>query len=247
MLYFFPEVNLAAEVEFKGVREGLLVTMGDGAWPDLEQELFAEIGRQGDFLKGAKLILDVDAHSLNAASMARLRDQVSDQGLSLWGVISLSPLTERSAQAMGLATRIHEGTAEPEPEQEFIEDDEVTEINDHQDEDSAVLVKRTLRSGAQVKHSGHVTVIGDVNPGAEIIAGGNVVVWGRVRGLVHAGAGGDESAVVCAMDLSPTQLRIAGHIAIPPSERGEPGPEIALIRDGQVVAESWLPALAQMG
>lgn len=239
---------MAAEVQFKGVREGLLVTMGDGAWPELEQELFAEIVRQGDFLKGAKLILDVDAHSLNAASMARLRDQVSDQGLSLWGVISLSPLTERSAQAMGLATRIHEGTPEAEAEPEFIDDDEVEiETSSELDADSAVLFKRTLRSGASIKHGGHVTVIGDVNPGAEIIAGGNVVVWGRLRGLVHAGAAGDDSAMVCAMDLSPTQLRIAGHIAIPPSERGEPGPEIAYVRDGQVVAESWLPVLAQMG
>ncbi len=239
---------MPTEVQFKGVREGLLVTMGDGAWPDLEEELFAEIGRQGDFLKGAKLILDVDAHSLNAASMARLRDQVSDQGLSLWGVISLSPLTERSAQAMGLATRIHEGTLEAEAEPEFVEDDEVAiETSNVTDADSGVLFKRTLRSGGQIKHSGHVTVIGDVNPGAEIIAGGNVVVWGRLRGFVHAGAAGDDSAMVCAMDLSPTQLRIAGHIAIPPSERGEPGPEIAFIRDGQVVAESWLPVLAQMG
>jgi len=238
---------MAPEVQFKGVREGLLVTMGDGAWPDLEEELFAEIGRQGDFLKGAKLILDVDAHSLNAASMARLRDQVSDQGLSLWGVISLSPLTERSAQAMGLATRIHEGTPETEAEPEFVEDDGVLETSSESNADSAVLFKRTLRSGASIKHGGHVTVIGDVNPGAEIIAGGNVVIWGRLRGLVHAGAAGDESAMVCAMDLSPTQLRIAGHIAIPPTERSEPGAEIAFIRDGQVVAESWLPLAAQMG
>ncbi len=237
---------MAPEVQFKGIREGLLVTMSDGAWPDLEQELFAEIGRQGDFLKGAKLILDVDAHSLNAASMGRLRDQVSDQGLSLWGVISLSPLTERSAQAMGLATRIHEDSPEAEAEPEFVEEDEIAESNEPS-ADSGVLFKRTLRSGAQIKHGGHVTVIGDVNPGAEIIAGGNVVVWGRLRGLVHAGAAGDENAVVCAMDLSPTQLRIAGHIAIPPSERGEPGAEIAFVRDGQVVAESWLPLAAQMG
>jgi septum site-determining protein MinC len=82
-------------------------------------------------------------------------------------------------------------------------------------------------------------VIGDVNPGAQIIAGGNVVVWGRLRGLVHAGAEGDESAVVCAMDLAPTQLRIAGHIAIPPQERGEPRPEIAFVKNGEVVAEEW--------
>jgi septum site-determining protein MinC len=226
-------------VQFKGIREGLLVTLGDGAWPDLEQELFAEIGRQGDFLKGAKLILDVNAHSLNAASMGRLRDQIADHGLSLWGVLSLSPLTDRSAQAMGLATRVFEGTTEAEPE--FEENDKASEPSKAAEADNGLMVRHTLRSGAQVNSAGHVTVIGDVNPGAQIIAGGNVVVWGRLRGMVHAGASGDEGAVVCALDLSPTQLRIAAHIAIPPTERGKATPEIAFVRDGNVVAEAWAP------
>jgi septum site-determining protein MinC len=232
---------MAAEVQFKGIREGLLVTLGDSAWPDLEQELFAEIGRQGDFLKGAKLILDVNAHSINAASMSRLRDQIADHGLSLWGVLSLSPLTERSAQAMGLATRIFEGTADVETEFEEEENDITNEPAGQTEPDSGLMVRHTLRSGAQVNSAGHVTVIGDVNPGAQIIAGGNVVVWGRLRGMVHAGAAGDEEAVVCALDLSPTQLRIATHIAIPPTERGGAAPEIAFVRNGQVVAETWSP------
>jgi len=85
----------------------------------------------------------------------------------------------------------------------------------------------------------HVVVIGDVNPGAEITAGGNVIVWGRLRGVVHAGAGGDEEAVVCALDLAPTQLRIAGHIAVSPERRKDPGPEIARIREGQLIADTW--------
>jgi len=147
-------------------------------------------------------------------------------------VLSRSPLTERSAQAMGLATQIHH--AEPEPEE--VVDEEPAEGSV---EANALLVRKTLRSGYNLSHSGHVSVIGDVNPGAQIIAGGNVVVWGRLRGLVHAGAAGDEGAVVCAMDLAPTQLRIAGHIAIPPTERGEPRPEIAFVKDGEVVAEEW--------
>jgi septum site-determining protein MinC len=103
-----------------------------------------------------------------------------------------------------------------------------------------LLLKETLRSGRSVYHEGHVVVIGDVNPGAEIIAGGDVIVWGRLRGLVHAGALGDVQAVICALDLSPTQLRIASQIAVPPDERGrKPVPEQAFIRSGQIVAESW--------
>lgn len=223
---------MSPEVQIKGIREGLLVSVGNGDWMEAEQSLLTELGRQKDFLKGAKLILDVDEHIINAASMGRLRDQMSEQGLSLWGVLSRSPLTERSAQAMGLATRIHQ--AELEPEEEIEEEPSAVSTDAN-----ALLIRKTLRSGFNLTHPGHVAVIGDVNPGAQIIAGGNVVVWGRLRGLVHAGAEGDESAVVCAIDLAPTQLRIAGHIAIPPQEGGEPRPEIAFVKDGEVVAEEW--------
>jgi septum site-determining protein MinC len=83
-------------------------------------------------------------------------------------------------------------------------------------------------------------VIGDVNPGAEIVAGGNIVVWGHVRGLVHAGALGDEGAVICALDLTPTQLRIAGQIArAPDEERRTRVPEMVMIRDGKIIAIPW--------
>jgi septum site-determining protein MinC len=83
-------------------------------------------------------------------------------------------------------------------------------------------------------------IIGDVNPGAEVVAGGDIVVWGRARGLVHAGALEDENAVICALELAPTQLRIASHIARSPEERpAQPVPERASVRDGQIVAVPW--------
>ncbi len=218
------------EVQIKGIREGLLISFSQGDWPDVEQALYEEIDHRGDFLKGAQLILDVEDRLVNAAAMTKLRRRLSDQGLSLWAVLSQSPETERTAQTLGLATRIHEGEADEGPGRAGDEGEE------------ALFVRRTLRSGANISHPGHVTVIGDVNPGAEIIAGGNVLVWGRLRGLVHAGAEGDEGAVVCALDLSPTQLRIAEHIAIPPEQNGQPRPEMARVQNGQVVAEPWEPA-----
>ncbi|MGQ0600150.1 MAG: septum site-determining protein MinC, partial [Anaerolineales bacterium] len=87
--------------------------------------------------------------------------------------------------------------------------------------------------------AGNVVVLGDVNPGAEIVASGDVIVWGRLRGVVHAGAEGDAGAVVCALDLAPTQLRIAGYIAVSPPQKGQPHPEMARVKDGQIMAERW--------
>lgn len=221
---------MPAKIQFKGIREGLLVSIGSGAWPDVNAALLEEFEKQGDFLRGAKLILDVENHILDATTLGKLRDTLSDQGFSLWAVLSNSPLTEKTAQTLGLATRIHQ--ANPKPENQPLD----TEFTGEE----AILVRRTLRSGYNLEYPGHITVIGDVNPGAEIIASGDIVVWGRLRGLAHAGAEGNENAVVCALFLSPIQLRIAGKIAIPPQGRQDAVPEIASIRDGKVIAESWV-------
>ena len=72
---------------------------------------------------------------------------------------------------------------------------------------NTILVQRTLRSGQSIRYGGNVVIIGDVNPGAEVTATGNIMVMGALRGVVHAGAGGDEKAVIMAFRLEPTQLR----------------------------------------
>jgi septum site-determining protein MinC len=220
-------------IQIKGIREGLLVTLGDQPWDEVHQALLEHLDQQGEFLRGARLALDVGEHVLKAADLGHLSKEISERELTLWAVISTSPTTERSAQAFGLATRLFkakpEAAASPRPEAT------------PQGAGSGILVRKTLRSGASLQHAGHVVVIGDVNPGAEVIARGDVVVWGRLRGMVHAGAEGDEGAVVCALDLSPTQLRISGQIAVTPKRRGKPQPEMARISNGQVVAEPWDP------
>jgi septum site-determining protein MinC len=219
-------------VQIKGIRDGLLVTVGEGTWPDIRKTLLETIEQQADFLRGARLAIDVGNHILRAAELGNLRDMLGNKGITLWAVLSNSPTTEQTAQTLGMATRI----STPRPDRSI----HIPETRLKGGE-AAILVKRTLRSGFSLQHEGHVIVIGDVNPGAQIIASGDVLVWGRLRGVVHAGAQGDEAAQVCALDLSPTQLRIAGQIAITPQRRGKSQPEMARIQDGQVIAEPWNP------
>ena len=219
------------KVQIKGIREGLLITLEEESWPGARAALLEHVKNQAEFLRGGRLILDIGNHVLRAADLGQLRDVLSENGLSLWAVLSASPVTQQNAQTLGLATRITKPT--PERAAPSLE----TTLSGEQ----AVLVRRTLRSGFSLQHIGHVIVIGDVNPGSEIVAGGDVVVWGRLRGMVHAGAQGEEAAVVCALDLSPTQLRIAGQIAVTPKRRGRSLPEMARLIDGQVVAEPWNP------
>jgi septum site-determining protein MinC len=77
----------------------------------------------------------------------------------------------------------------------------------------------TLRGGQSLHNLGNIVVVGDVNPGAELVASGDIVVFGALRGVAHAGAQGDASACVHAIELAPTQLRIATFIAADAGDR----------------------------
>ena len=113
------------------------------------------------------------------------------------------------------------------------------EINN---EGETFLINRTLRSGQKVKKPGNVVIIGDINPGAEVIAGGDIIVFGKIRGVVHAGAGGSTEASVMALKLEPTQLRISKKIARPPEDSSNKvniKPERAFIQDGQIMVENF--------
>ena len=80
-----------------------------------------------------------------------------------------------------------------------------------------------------------------MNPGAEIIAGGDIMVWGALRGMVHAGYPNNESAIVCSLLLAPVQLRIAHLLSRPPDGyQVQARPEYATIKSGQIVVEAWL-------
>jgi len=102
----------------------------------------------------------------------------------------------------------------------------------------------TVRSGQLISFDGNVVIIGDVNPGGEIEATGNVIVMGSLRGIVHAGADGNKEAIVAALNLQPTQLRIADIITRSPDEeetRSELIPELAYVKDDIVYIERFLP------
>lgn len=216
-------------IGIKGIREGLLVTMSDGDWELMQTRLLKQIEERGAFFRGARMAVDVGNRIVHAAEMGALRDRLSDREISLWAVISLSPVTEQTARVLGLATRL----STPKPERTIRHSD--TQLAG----DDAILIQRTLRSGYRVSSHGHVVVIGDVNPGAEIIADGNVVVWGRLRGSVHAGAQGNEGSVVCALEMNPTKLRIANVFYSPSPKKKTKGAELARIVKNEIIAELW--------
>ena len=219
-------------IQIKGLRDGLLVSLDDAPWEEQRSALITQVDAQPAFFQGARLALDVASQVLHVNELVDLRDQLSERGIFLWAVISESPTTETTAQLLGLATRISK--PRPEENRQFSVED--------LGEETALFLNRTLRSGTRIEFAGHVVVLGDVNPGAEIVAEGNVMIWGRLRGMVHAGAKGNKNAVICALDLSPTQLRIAEEVSAALKAQDNPSPEIVRINsDGRLQAELWSP------
>jgi septum site-determining protein MinC len=224
-----PMDQITSLVQIKGIRDGLLATFVDATWEDQKLALIQQIDEKPAFFQGARLAMDVGNQILKVNDLVELRDQLSERNVALWAVVSESPTTEQTSQLLGLATRISK--PRPEEQRQFI--DTITD-------DTALFISKTIRSGTRIEYPGTIVIVGDVNPGAEVIAEGNVIVWGRVRGVIHAGVKGNRNAFICALDLSAHQLRIATEISATLKPQKDPKPEIASINpEGKLQAELW--------
>jgi septum site-determining protein MinC len=84
-----------------------------------------------------------------------------------------------------------------------------------------LYLQTTVRSGIEVRHAGTIVILGDLNPGSSAISAGDIFVWGRLRGVAHAGAQGNRESRIMALQMEPTQLRIADVVARVPKVAAE--------------------------
>lgn len=234
---------MARPIDIKGIRDGLLIRVNDNPELVVVERLQHELEQKRDFLQGSRIAVELGRRPMSATELLVLQEMFVAHDLTLWAVIGEDGATRDAARELGLATRLPGSATDLDGNALSARAPEATNGTSPTRPPpaaNALLLRETIRSGRSVWHEGHVVVLGDVNAGAEVIATGNVVVWGRLRGLVHAGAGGDATAAICALELNPTQLRIADQIAVAPSDtRPAVIPEQATIRDGQIVAEPW--------
>jgi septum site-determining protein MinC len=213
-------------ISIKGGRDGLRMHFDDTAeWSTLLVQLEHQLTQNRAFFSGARLTLEVGERALSEVQLSELLGLMQQHGVAAEALSASAREARNAARAAGLTARPLPRYSEP-----------TTSVSP---EAEALLLSRTVRSGQVLRHSGHITLIGDVNPGGELIAGGSVVVWGRLRGFVHAGALGNAEAIVCALELRPTQIRIAEQFATTPQASGPHSPEVARIEGGQIVVEPW--------
>ena len=105
-----------------------------------------------------------------------------------------------------------------------------------------LYLKQNLRSGQTMSFDGNIVLVGDANPGSEVIAKGDITIWGVLGGIAHAGARGNDFASIRALKINAIQLRISGFYARRPDSMNIPfiqrsnefTPEVARVNNGEI-------------
>jgi len=205
-------------VVFKGTAKGLHLVLNDKIhYTLLLKRLREKLKETAGFFRGAKVIVHPGDRELQPAHYLELSDVLQKE----YGLILLRWMANGEQEAVK-----KQANTLPAPPAETLRETE------------PLIVTRTVRSGQQIIHDGSILLLGDVNHGASVMAGGDIIVLGVCRGVVHAGIHGNAKAWVAAHRLQPTQLRIANVIACAPDGAKPPAcPEIARMRAGEVVIE----------
>jgi septum site-determining protein MinC len=205
---------------------------------------------------GARVRLDFGARDLDLLEVRRLAHMVREEfEAEVVGLIcpneSLRRMAERELK-LKISTDAGPAPEATRPAPEPVEEqatDIVSEAAPAEDEEldegtRTLVVHGTVRSGGVVRYAGDVQVFGDVNPGAQLIAGGNILVFGALKGMAHAGARGDDRALILAFDMRATQLRVGKVIGL--TQTGDPDrpsrgytPEVAFVQAGSIVVEPY--------
>jgi len=253
-------------VKIKGRPGGVSLELGEGEWDELIHLLEDRLKTAEGFFRGGRVFLDVGPRPLTEEMLRQVRQLLEAHEMQLAVVRSTSERTLQAAMEVGVSITNEEPQESMQlPEAPLIVKDGPP--NAYTSSPYApppdVMVARpnhfvyrgSLRSGQGLRKTESIVIIGDVNPGAHVISGGDIMVWGRLRGIAHAGAEGNRRSVVAAIDFVPTQLRIANLTAIAPEQKypkksrsgglmfwkkePERRPEIARVVDGRIVVEPW--------
>lgn len=218
-------------ISFKATVNGLILIMrGEDDFETVYAHIEKKLESSGRFFKGASLTVKYRGRKLTAEQEQKIVELISKK---------------TNAEIKSFEEDITPPEKEYEEAEKSMEKPKMRMIFFKGLEEGVTkFYKGTVRSGQLVSFEGNLVIIGDVNPGGEVLATGNVIVMGSLRGMVHAGADGNKEAVVAALSLQPTQLRIADVITRPPdTKENRPAliPEMAAVKDDMVYIERFLP------
>ncbi|NMB96863.1 MAG: septum site-determining protein MinC [Clostridiaceae bacterium] len=234
-----------SEIIFKATKDSLILIMNEElSFDTIYNEIGKKLATAGKFFRGASLAVKYRGRKLSEEEIGIICELMTEKTEA-----SVSSFEEDVASETIVSDK-KENTAK---EQEHAKQDKEMEdehnidsktiLNGREEEGITKFYRGTVRSGQLISFDGNVVILGDVNPGAEILASGNIIVMGCLRGTVHAGMYGNDKAIVASLNLQPVQLRIANIITRPPDEqvlKAPAVPEIAFVKDDMIYIERFL-------
>lgn len=246
-------MNMRQLVTLKGNKYGLLLRLDDSAaFAEIIQELAVKLQASADFFKDAKMALSIEGRELTAEEEEEILETVkANSHIEVICMIDsdeqretlyrrLVEEAEREEEEAEAVKGMEEELSKPE-EPELLEEPSpsVPDVN-NMDVSTGQFYKGTLRSGQIIESAGNLIVLGDINPGGKAIAAGNIIVLGSLKGYAVAGAGGNETAFVVALEMSPMQIRIGniiGRSIDKKKKRSKAQPKIAFVLNGSIYIE----------
>lgn len=183
----------------------------DLGWRELDQPRFEEL----------RAVLQTRQIELAGVLSTSLQTRTVAEGLGIKAIIGRLGLAHHQGRVLRQAQRLAQAEAEEAAAVAAAAEQPATDQAGNaaaapaeppageREQEATLYIKRTLRSGQKAVYPGHIVLWGDLNPGAELEAEGDVVVLGTVRGRIHAGCNGNSSAQIWCQALHPTLLRIA--------------------------------------
>jgi septum site-determining protein MinC len=195
-------------------------------WNDWLQQIRLRLNTSERFWQtNTEVHLQAQDRLLGARQLQALAELFSEHELTLKRVVTSRRQTALAAVTIGYSVDQMEAVrhleqSPPEPSQAL---------------SNPLYLQTTVRSGVDIRHPGTIIIMGDTNPGSALLAAGDIFVWGRLRGMAHAGLEGNRSCRIMALQLQPTQLRIADLVARPPeTPPAQYLPEVAYVGEGAI-------------
>ncbi|NJR51872.1 MAG: septum site-determining protein MinC [Leptolyngbyaceae cyanobacterium CSU_1_3] len=225
------ETHQTSQVRFKGEGGHILLTLPPESetaespigltWSEIWQQFKQQLDAKERFWQPNTAVhLSVKDRLLDSRQLQAIADALSGVQLQLKRVYTSRRQTAVAAATAGYS--VEQQSAVAHLSQSGGEAGQAME--------EPMYIQMTLRSGTEIRHNGTVVILGDLNPGSSVIAEGDILVWGRLRGVAHAGCKGNARCLIMALQLEPTQIRIADFVArAPENPPAQYFPEVAYV------------------
>lgn len=210
--------QVKSAVRLKGVGDGLQVTIDPGMSVDfIQEELTRLFKRMGHLAINSRVTLDLGGQGYE--------ELIADLGTFL-------------------KENFNVGTVSGPDEKRSVSEERIRQRDLtrswHSYRSDVLMLTGRVRSGQQVSARKHLLILGDVNPGAEVISGGDLIVLGSLCGAAYAGQPDNSDAIIFALDFRPTQIQIGRNVAAGSPMNANKIPEFAHIDNGAIVVEEYL-------